>query len=230
MESILRRRRIILVSILLLVIGYAIVASGVMNKTTPVPNVVKRNGVNAISALQRIAIKGRAPKTGYSRSEFGKSWTVKNGCDTRNIILYRDLENPITNNKCQVESGVLDDPYTGKRISFTRGDSTSGLVQIDHVVALSDAWQKGAQLLDYETRVKLANDPVELLAVSNEANNQKGDGDAATWLPKNKGFRCQYVSRQISVKIKYKLWMTLAEHEAIRKVLDTCPEQLLPTP
>lgn len=182
----------------------------------------------AASALAKLAVKGRAPKTGYTRAQFGDGWASQNGCDTRNIILARDLKNEKVSS-CKVESGVLDDPYTGKTINFTRGATTSAAVQIDHVVALGNAWQTGAQQLSFETRVSLANDPLELLAVDGPANQQKSDGDAATWLPPNKLFRCAYVARQIAVKAKYSLWVTAAEHDAMAKVLSFCPDQSLPS-
>lgn len=182
----------------------------------------------AINALAKIEIKGRAPKTGYSRSEFGSGWETTNGCDTRNIILNRDLTDVKFNEKCLVLSGILNDPYTGKIIHFTRGTDTSDDIQIDHVVALGDAWQKGAQLLTKEKRVELANDHLELLAVSGDENQNKSDGDAATWLPPNKAFRCQYVARQIAVKQKYNLWIAQAEHDVMKEILSVCPNQLVP--
>lgn len=188
---------------------------------------VRTDGEAAV-ALEQLAVKGRAPKTGYERSQFGDGWGRINGCDTRNIILNRDLRNTTTNDKCQIVSGTLDDPYTGKSIMFSRGADTSDDIQIDHVVALSDAWQKGAQQLSYEQRVAFANDPLELIAVDGAANQQKGDGDAATWLPSNKAFRCQYVARQIVVKLKYSLWVTTAEKDAMLEVLRSCPGQQLP--
>ena len=184
---------------------------------------------SAIDALKNIAIKGRAPKTGYDRAQFGGDWLSVGGCDTRNIILNRDLKNVVANDSCEVISGTLNDPYSGKAITFKRGSDTSGDVQIDHVVALSDAWQKGAQQMTAEDRKALANDPLELLAVDGPTNMQKSDGDAATWIPPNKAFRCQYVARQIAVKQKYNLWMTQAEHNAISKILNTCPSQRLPS-
>lgn len=183
----------------------------------------------AVDTLETLSVKGRAPKTDYSREQFGDGWASAAGCDTRNMVLKRDLKEVIVNAKCQVISGVFDDPYTGQTIKFTRGASTSSEVQIDHVVALSDAWQKGAQQLSLTERETLANDPLELLASSGAANQQKSDSDAASWLPSNKSFRCQYVARQIAVKKKYSLWVTSAEKEAIRAVLSTCPEQPLPT-
>ena len=202
---------------------------------TPIPNTKKTtiiaNNTNSISssaieALNKLTIKGRAPKTNYSREQFGASWALTNGCDTRNIILNRDLKSTVVDEKCNVTSGVLNDPYTGKTIQFSRGSNTSSDVQIDHVVALSDAWQKGAQQLTSEERKIFANDPLELLAVDGSANLQKNDGDAATWLPSNKSFRCLYVARQIAIKQKYNLWVTQAEHDAISNILDKCPNQL----
>ncbi|HWT39959.1 MAG TPA: HNH endonuclease family protein [Dongiaceae bacterium] len=181
---------------------------------------------SAAEVLAQLAVKGRAPKTGYSRDQFGKGWGQTNGCDTRDIILYRDLQNPQLNGECTVIAGTLDDPYTGKTIQFTKSHSTA--VQIDHVVALSDAWQKGAQQLTAARRKQLANDPLELLAVDGPTNQAKGDGDAATWLPSNKAFRCNYVARQIAVKKKYGLWVTDAEKRAMAGVLTKCSGQVLP--
>jgi hypothetical protein len=139
------------------------------------------------------------------------------------------MTNVVENSQCQVVSGTLNDPYTGKIIQFSRGASSSAVVQIDHVVALSNAWQTGAQQLTPQLRQQLANDPLELLAVDGPANQQKSDGDAATWLPNNEPFRCQYVARQVAVKTKYHLWVTSAEKDAITRVLATCQGQTLPS-
>ncbi len=185
----------------------------------------------ARDSLLKLTIKGRAPKTGYERSKFGSGWATWRNCDTRQRILARDLSGiKLGKDNCTVLSGQLDDPYTGTMIDFKRGSGTSSVVQIDHVVALSDAWQKGAQGWDAAKRAALANDDLELLAVSGSANQQKSDGDAATWLPSNKAFRCQYVARQIAVKLKYELWVTRPEYDAMVRVLDICPAQRLPAP
>ncbi len=187
----------------------------------------------ALEALAALPVKGRAPKTGYSRDEFGPAWADvdRNGCDTRNDMLRRDLASialkPGTQ-ECVVLSGVLNDPYTAEPINFLRGAETSTAVQIDHVVALSDAWQKGAQQLSAEQRLAFANDPLNLLAVDGPANNAKSDSDAATWLPPNKSYRCEYVARQISVKSSYQLWVTAAEREAMARVLSDCPQAPAP--
>ena len=183
---------------------------------------------DASTVLNLLEVKGRAPKTDYSRSQFGDGWESKLGCDMRNNILRRDLINIVTDSRCRVLTGILHDPYTDKDIPFTRGETTSDDVQIDHVVALSDAWQTGAQQLTSDERKNLANDPLELLAVDGLVNQQKSDGDAATWLPPNKAYRCQYVARQIAVKAKYRLWVKPAEKDAMIRVLSVCSGQKLP--
>jgi len=150
---------------------------------------------------------------------------VRLGRETRNDILARDLSDIVRSGPCKVLTGSFTEPYTGKTVSFVRGNTTSALVQIDHVVALSNAWQTGAQKLSQAQRISLANDPLNLLAADGRANAQKGDGDAATWLPAAKSFRCTYVARQVSVKATYGLWVAPAEHDAMERVLSTCPTQ-----
>lgn len=185
--------------------------------------------VTVLAQLETLAVKGRAPQTGYDRDLFGRGWKDpdRNGCDARNDILQRDLEDAVAKpgtQGCVILSGVLQDPFTGDTIEFVRGQDTSTDVQIDHVVALSDAWQTGAQSFDAEKRVQFANDPLNLLAVDGPTNSAKGDGDAATWLPPNSSFRCDYVARQTAVKAKYELWVTAAERDAIRSIVTTqCP-------
>lgn len=185
----------------------------------------KAEYAKALTSAKHLTVKGRAPKTGYSRDEFGSGWSTVKGCDTRNRILARDLTTVTfgDSKKCVVETGVLDpEAYTGKRINFVRGTKTSTAVQIDHMVALSDAWQKGAQGWSAATRKAFANDPANLLSTDGPANMGKGDGDTATWLPKNKAFRCEYVSRQVHIKDKYKAWVTKAEQDAMVRILAGC--------
>jgi hypothetical protein len=184
---------------------------------------------DALTALNKLEVKGRAAKTGYTRSQF-PHWSDpdRNGCDARNDTLKRDLTN-ITfkagTRDCKVIAGQLLDPFSGKVITFS---TTKVLIDIDHVVALSNAWQTGAAYFDKNTRLLIANDPINLLAVDAKLNRQKGDGDAATWLPPNKSFRCEYVARQVAVKSKYKLWVTEPEKVAITNILSSCVEQKLP--
>ena len=188
---------------------------------------VKKERATAI--IETLAVKGRAAKTGYDRSSFSH-WRDpdRNGCDARNDILRRDLTNLLIksdSNGCKVLGGVLADPYSGKNIDFVFGAS---LVDIDHVVALSNAWQTGAFQFTSEIRLQFANDPLNLLAVSASLNRQKGDGDAATWLPPTKSYRCQYVARQIAVKKKYGLWLTKPEKVAMSTLLAKCPKEEIP--
>jgi hypothetical protein len=179
--------------------------------------------------LATLPVKGRAPKTGYSRDQFGPAWADvdRNGCDTRNDVLNRDLTSrswrPGTHD-CVVVLGVLADPYTARTIEFAKARASE--VQIDHVVALGDAWQTGAQSLPVDVRRQLANDPLNLLAVDGSANGSKSDSDAASWLPPNKAYRCSYVARQVAVKARYRLWVTRAERDAIASVLASCPPVL----
>ncbi len=181
--------------------------------------------VAASSLLAKLRVKGRAPKTGYSRSLFSDGWGSIGSCDTRNFILSRDLTNLTwrSGQTCIVETGVLHDPYTARIIHFVRGVRTSLAVQIDHVVPVSDAWQKGAQQWSSSKRYNFYNDPLNLLAVDGPTNGAKSDSDAASWLPPNKSFRCAYVARQIAVKAKYSVWVTSAEKQAMAGILARCP-------
>ena len=181
----------------------------------------------AKDVLENLAVKDKYTEQKYYRKAFYDSWGMAaNGCNTREAILARDLKDiEYKPDSCKVESGVLDDPYTGKQIHFTRGQDTSSAVQIDHVVALSNAWSSGAALLTKEQRYEVSQDPLNLLAVDGPANQEKSDQAADTWLPSNEAFRCQYVARQISVKYKYKLWVTPAEKLAMQKVLANCPDE-----
>ena len=181
---------------------------------------------DALTVLNSLSVKGRAAKTGYTRAQF-THWSDldRNGCDARNDTLKRDLTEVIYKagtRDCKVISGSLLDPYSGKVITFS---STKSNIDIDHVVALSNAWQTGAAYFDKTKRQQIANDPLNLLAVDFSLNRQKGDGDAATWLPPLKSYRCDYVARQIAVKAKYGLWVTQPEKVAIIKLLEKCEGQ-----
>lgn len=192
-------------------------------------SVSKEDRVFAIAALGQLAVKDSLSREGYGRDQFSPGWGTVAGCDMRNRILQRDLlELTVDDDGCVVESGVLEsDPFTGEKISFQRGRGTSGEVHIEHLVAVSDAWRKGAQDLSEQQRWDFYNDPLNLVAVSGSANMEKGDADASAWLPQ-KPYRCLYVARQIAVKGKYNLWVTRSEHDAMKRVLYHCPNQLLP--
>jgi len=177
-----RLRRIVTLFVTVIAVWVMIATNGDMWQQEQSKPTNKPQG-SAVELLNTLEIKGRAPKTNYARTQFGDGWRLVDGCDMRNIILHRDLKQPVVGDGCKVLSGTLNDPYTGTIVTFHRGADTSDDVQIDHVVALSNAWQTGAQQLDAQRRIELANDPLELLAVEGKANQQKSDGDAATWLP-----------------------------------------------
>lgn len=171
----------------------------------------------------------------YKREYFGPSWTdnavgvafAGNGCRTIEDIRVRDMMNVQMKNKCDVQSGTLWNPYGSKQhpqddwIKFERGPGSK--VDIDHVVALGNAWKTGAYQLSDEQRTAIANDPINLVAVSASENRSKGDRDVANWVPANREIHCGYAASQVQVKSKYGLWVTPAEQDVLAKMLDTCP-------
>jgi hypothetical protein len=212
-----------LLPLLLLVAGCTVPGSGAQAP-------VQAKG-DAADALRTLVVGGRGSTSDYDRAAFGQAWADvdRNGCDTRNDVLRRDLARvalkPGTRG-CAVLTGHLRDPYTGAENDFVRGGGD--VVEIDHVVALSDAWQTGASTWTDQKRLAFANDPTELLATSRQANRAKSDSDAASWLPPVRPYRCAYVARQIAVKARYQLRVTKAEGQAMARVLAACPGQRLP--
>jgi hypothetical protein len=184
----------------------------------------------ARAMLDRLPVKGWDREQDFARYRFGESWSDDvdvefghNGCNTRDDILRRDLADLVIRpGACYAQSGVLHDPYTGETIAFVRGPATSNSVEIDHLVSLADAWYKGARGWDDQRRRDFANDPRNLLAVSPTANFNKAYRDAASWLPPNRAFRCDFAARQIDVKAAYGLWVSAREKEAMTQVLRTC--------
>lgn len=224
-----KQRRSLLVLVLLVALGIGAFFANPSEQPQVQSEPVSTESTNALNALSSLPVKDRAAKTGYSRDQFGGGWDSIMGCDVRNLVLKRDLtEIKFDTDGCTVLSGKLKDPYSDKIINFAKGEGTSQLVQIDHVVALSDAWQKGAQDLTPQKREEFANDSLNLLAVDGPLNQQKSDSDAAEWLPPNKNYQCAYVARQVAVKIKYLLWATQTELNAMTQVLKSCPQQVLP--
>ena len=189
------------------------------------PEQSKADSLLAADVLENLAVKEKDRSQKYYRKLFYDTWSMTDsGCNMREAILARDLTDVVYKG-CKVQSGLLHDPYTGQDIHFTRGQESSEAVQIDHVVALSNAWATGAYAFDSETRYAISQDPLNLIAVDGPANQDKSDQDASEWLPNNQPFQCQYVARQISVKYKYHLWVTPAEKIQMRIVLSHCPEQ-----
>lgn len=182
----------------------------------------------ALELLGTLPIRAEENSPQYRRDKFGDSWADvdENGCDTRNDILHRDLRSITTrrSDECIVLTGELRDPYTTRSIRFNRERNASG-VQIDHVIALADAWRTGALEWTAKQRLAFANDPENLLAVDGPTNQQKSDQDASEWLPPSPGARCPYVARQVGLKARYALWLEPAEATAIRQILQSCPDQ-----
>ncbi len=220
--------RIILAVVPLIILAIGFAYDSLQKPEQGAVKSVAVQGSPAIDALNSLPIKGKAPKTGYSRSQFSDGWARSGNCDVRNVILGRDMTEVVTKSAtdCTVMQGKLHDPYTNTDIAFVRTNSEA--VQIDHVIALSDAWQTGAQQITADQRHNLANDPLNLLAVDGPTNQKKSDSDAASWLPPNKDYRCQYIARRIAVKVKYQLWITQADYNTSKSILEKCPSQILP--
>lgn len=176
--------------------------------------------------LRELRIRPRKEAGEYDRKAFGEPWADidGNGCDTRNDVLARDLEQVRyrKGSRCVVASGVLNDPYVGERIDYLRGPDTSPLVQIDHVVALGDAWRSGAYQWSASERQEFANDPKNLLAVQGQANQDKESSRADQWMPPREEFWCEYVTRQIDVKYDWDLSVAPQERDAMIRALSTC--------
>ncbi|WP_344807763.1 GmrSD restriction endonuclease domain-containing protein [Microlunatus ginsengisoli] len=196
----------------------------------PAPSTPPPAPGTALATLNHLPVKGRAPKTGYDRDRFGDGWATRpDGCTTRQAVLRRDLADVriLAADECIVLGGKLDDPYTGT--TFTAKTTGFDDLAVDHVVALSDAWQKGARRWSRAEREAFANDLLNLQTTQSRVNASKGDGDAATWLPPNTRYRCSYVARQIAVKDAYRLSVTQSEKAAMRRVLAKCPQQRTPS-
>lgn len=190
---------------------------------TQEPDVVITGSAGQMLAELRVAAPGSMD--GYERDSFG--WRRldpdRNGCDSRNDALRAGLTQlqvkPGTRG-CKVTAGVLEDPYSGRRVQLPIRE-----YQVDHVVSLAAAYRSGAALWSIQQRRQFSNDPLNLVVTTQEMNRAKADHDAADWLPPNEGYRCVFVARQITVKHRYKLSVTDSERVAMRAVLATCPDQ-----
>jgi hypothetical protein len=171
--------------------------------------------------LSGVRIASEGSQTGYARDKFGTAWkdVDHNGCDTRNDILARDLENTEKRGKCVVISGELHDPYTGKDIHFVKAEAAQ--VQIDHVYPLALAWRDGARGWPESKREQFANDPDNLLAVWGRPNQQKSDKGPSDWKPQ-KSFQCIYAVKFIDVTDEYGLSVTRADHDTLQDFLAGC--------
>lgn len=185
--------------------------------------------------LAGITVVDRRNRHGdYLRSAFGEAWDDEttapgghNGCDTRDDILTRDLDDTtfVATTRCPraVATGSLRDPYTNAVIGFTRGNQVGASVQIDHIVPLAYAWDMGARDWPAGLRTRFANDPANLLAVDGQANQDKGDLPPGEWLPPNKAFGCQYAVAFIAVIRGYHLAVEQDSARELRRQTETCP-------
>lgn len=185
----------------------------------------------ARALLPSLAVKGRSAAAGYSRAQFlphGAWPSTGDGCTVRDRILRSQVTEATfrTRPACRLATGITTDAYSGVTVELAQ-------LEVDHVVALKDAWVKGLsdqaftptpQFTDAGTaRRAFAVDPLNLQAIAGATNSAKGDADAATWIPHSKSYRCTYGVRIVLVKARYGIWVTRAEHEALERLLDACP-------
>lgn len=194
-------------------------------------------GERVLGLLEAVAHTSQPPyHSGYERGcaageacVFGEPWTDdydgplgRNGCDTRQDVLLaqmRDIEMR-WGSSCRIYEAWVIDPYTGERLTW-RDDGY--WMQIDHIYPLAEAWHAGAWQWSRARRVRFANDVRrELLVVSGRANDDKGSGSPAEWLPPHRGFRCTYVTKYLRVARAYDLTVTEADAVAIRRVARGC--------
>ncbi|MFI5777445.1 HNH endonuclease family protein [Nocardia sp. NPDC051570] len=213
-------------------------ACSVLGHPPPAPGSPTRAELETLLAAVRI-IDARPPLRGYERGcqanqacVFGPAWTGSPdapgghiGCDSRNNVLGKQLREvrfrPGTRD-CVVDAGILDDPYTGKRITFDRSHPRA--VQIDHVYPLAAAWAMGAAEWPLPQRLRFANDIIRnLLAVDGETNETKGDRTPADWLPPAQPYHCFYAGKYLTTATHYDLPVTIADHKALTRVAETCP-------
>jgi hypothetical protein len=235
----------------------------VKGDTNGIPNEPTKGGENisrykkAKSTLEKLPVKDVDFRQKYDRkADFGDGWLDidNNGCDTRNDILKRDMlaydknqQIKYKDNKnCKIESGSLYDPYTNSIKQFQYGTKTSSDVQVDHMVALKDAWLTGAQDWDYNKRVQYANSPDVLISSDGKTNMAKGDGNCAgpswnltvgtcdiwdnptiskvflVWQIPNYSWVCDYESKLVEIRQKWGLFVTSGQKQTYGKVLDTC--------
>lgn len=190
--------------------------------------------VDAPTSVYLVALDGLSVVEGesempYDRALFGQRWADvdRNGCDTRNDVLRRDLtalELKADTNGCKVLAGALKDPYSGEDIAFVYGEDTSRLVQIDHIVPLSWAWRHGADAWTTEQRTEFANDPLNLQATTESMNQSKGDSGPSRWLPAQESVYCGYAERFVQVLAKWELGIGALDRAVVRGILIECAQ------
>lgn len=201
-------------------------APGEVAPESPAPSApISTEAGHALAQLEQLTITEPSSTTKYVRDYFGQKWADvdRNGCDTRNDILARDLTDltfkPGTRD-CVVLSGVLYDRYTDETIQFVRVSEGYQPVQIDHVIPLSVAWASGSESWTLDKREQFANDPLNLQTTT--ANQQKGDSTPSRWMPESATAACEYSARYVTVLDAYDLTVTADDAAALRATLTSC--------
>jgi hypothetical protein len=185
------------------------------------------SGSTQDSYLDDLVVAEQERDGSYDRALFGQTWADvdRNGCDTRNDILGRDLDDvefKQGTRDCKVLAGTLQDPYSGTTVSFTSGKDTSVLVQIDHIVPLAWAWYHGARDWTDLQREGFANDPRNLLAVNGDDNQGKSDSGPALWMPPAEDYSCEYIERFVAVLVAYDLTIGSDDAQQVAAVERDC--------
>ncbi|ONI85605.1 HNH endonuclease [Saccharothrix sp. ALI-22-I] len=175
-------------------------------------------GDDPAAQLAALTVAPEGKMTGYSRDRFPHWSSQGNSCDTREIVLQRQGADVKTDGQCKAISGTWTSAYDGVVVT------DAGDLDIDHMVALAEAWRSGADKWTDEQREKLANDlgGLQLIAVTASSNRSKGDQDAAKWKPPVQAYWCTYARAMVSVKTLYALTVDEAERDALGAMLQTC--------
>jgi hypothetical protein len=223
----------VVLPVLLLLSGCAALPGGALAPTTsravPAVEHVPTGTPDVVTARTKLAalvVAAPVKADGYVRDcdkgaacVFGQPWadTDGDGCDQRSQVLARDLQNVVRKNgRCGVQSGELQDPYTGDTVTSV------SKIQIDHVVPLAEMWRSGASGWTLDRRTAAANDLRNLVAVKGTMNQSKSDKTPDEWMPPNAAYTCTYVRIYIGVKADYGLTVSTPEHAALEKALATC--------
>ncbi|MGC5225167.1 HNH endonuclease family protein [Micromonospora sp. DT81.3] len=179
----------------------------------------------ALEQLEQLTIDEPEKANTYDRDLFGQRWADvdRNGCDTRNDMLARDLIDIVTKpgtNGCVVLYGILHDAYTGETVIFERRSEGFQPVQADHLVPLAYAWSQGAHEWTPELRQQFANDPANLQITT--VNQAKGDSGPTEWTAPDESYRCTYAARFVFVLTAYGLTIPVADHNTLTAQLASC--------
>ncbi|TFK51402.1 hypothetical protein OE88DRAFT_1718855 [Heliocybe sulcata] len=168
--------------------------------------------------LSQLTVATPSNSPAYARSEF-KTWdTISGACDTRETVLKRDGTSVVTDSSCKATSGTWVSPYDNV------STKTPSDLDIDHVVPLKEAWISGARSWTAARRESFANDLTrpQLVAVTDNLNESKGDKDVAEWMPPLKSYQCTYVRAWVTVKHYYDLTIDADEKTALQSYLADC--------